>query len=75
MRITPARLFLALLGFFLWLGLSLALLRGWAPALVSSRDTVMVILGFALPLIWLAATATLAWHLFTKRRSAANPKE
>lgn len=75
MRITPLRLFLILLALFAWLGLSFVLLRGWAPALVSSRDTDLVILGFALPFVWLAATAAVAWHLFTKRRAAANPKE
>ena len=75
MTITPFRLLLALLAFFLWLGLSLALLRGLAPAMVSSRDTPMVIAGFAIPFIWLAATAALAWHLLTKRRAAATPKE
>lgn len=74
-RLNPLRLFLALICFFLWAGLSLALLRGWAPALVSSRDTGMVILGFVLPLIWLAASASIGWHLYTRRRAAANPKE
>ncbi|WP_278438364.1 hypothetical protein [Pseudomonas oryzihabitans] len=75
MRITATRLFLVLMGFLLWAALSFALLRGWAPALVSSRDTAMVILGFVLPFIWLAATASIAWHLFTRRRAAATSKE
>lgn len=75
MRITATRLFLALMGFLIWAALSLALLRGWAPALVSSRDTAMVILGFALPFVWLAATVAIAWHLLTRCRAAANPEE
>lgn len=75
MRITPTRLFLALIAFFLWAALSIALLRGWVPTLVSSRDTAMVILGFALLFVWLAANAAVAWHFFTKRRTAAIPKE
>lgn len=75
MRITAIRLFLAMMGFLVWAALSIALLRGWAPALVSSRDTAMVILGFALPFVWLAANVAIAWHLFTRRRAAATPEE
>ena len=75
MRITATRLFFTLMGFLVWATLSLALLRGWAPALVSSRDTAMVILGFTLPFVWLPASAAIAWHLITRRRAAANPEE
>ncbi|WP_145012406.1 hypothetical protein [Pseudomonas oryzihabitans] len=75
MTISPLRLFLAVIAFFFWLSLSGALLRGFAPALVSSRDTAMVILGFAIPPIWLAASAAVAWYLLTKRRTAATSKE
>jgi len=74
-RTTPLRLFLTLMAFFAWLALSVLLLRGWVPALVSSRDTALVLFGFAIPFVWLAANAALAWHLFTKRRAAATHTE
>ena len=61
---------------FLYLVISLAVLRFIAPALVSSDSDGLVIIGLALVAIWLIASIVLAYHLFTKRRTqAATTKE
>ena len=56
---------------FLYLVISLAVVRFIAPALISSESDGLVIIGFALLAIWLIASITIAYHLFNKRRAPA----
>lgn len=56
---------------FLYLVVSLAVLRFIAPALISSESDGLVIIGLTLVVIWLIASITLAYHLFNKRRAPA----
>lgn len=56
---------------FLYLVISLAVLRFIAPALISSKSDGLVIIGFAMVVIWLIASITLAYHIFNKRRTSA----
>lgn len=61
---------------FLYVVISLAILRFVAPALVSSDSDALAAIGLALIAIWLIGSLTLAYHLFNKRRvSAAITKE
>ncbi|AYN09502.1 hypothetical protein [Pseudomonas putida] len=61
---------------FLYLVISLAVLRFISPALISSDSDGLVVIGVALVAIWLIASITLAYHLFNKRRpEAATTKE
>ncbi|NBF13056.1 hypothetical protein [Pseudomonas sp. Fl4BN1] len=69
--IKPGRLFLRLLMALLYLALTLAILRGIAPAMISTDSTPMVILGLSLIALWLISSICLAIHLFKKRRSSA----
>lgn len=75
MPMTPLRLFLALISLLAWLGVTFFLLRSAAPALVSSTDTLLVLIGFALSPVWLIASGCVALHLFQKRRAAASATE
>lgn len=56
---------------FLYLVISLAVLRFIVPALVSSDSDGLVIIGLTLIAIWLIASITLAYHIFNKRRAQA----
>ncbi|HGY9636482.1 TPA: hypothetical protein ACOJPK_001921 [Pseudomonas putida] len=56
---------------FLYVVISLAVLRFVAPALVSSDSDALVAIGLALIAIWLIGSLTLAYHLFNKRRASA----
>ncbi|MND86144.1 hypothetical protein D3C76_103290 [compost metagenome] len=56
---------------FLYLAISLAVLRFIAPALISSESDGLVIIGLTLVVIWLIASITLAYHLLNKRRAPA----
>lgn len=61
---------------FLYLVISLAILRFIVPALVSRESDGLVIIGLTLIAIWLIASITLAYHIFNKRRAqAATTKE
>lgn len=66
---TPLRLLFLILAAAAYLAVSFTLLRGIAPALVSSRDSLMVAFGFAIPVLWLAASASTALHLFNQHRA------
>lgn len=69
MHLTPLRLLWLLSISAAFLIVSFVLLRGVAPALVSSRDSLMVGLGFLIPVLWLVVTATFAFHLYTRSRN------
>ncbi|WP_054890604.1 hypothetical protein [Pseudomonas sp. NBRC 111129] len=56
---------------FLYVVISLAILRFVVPALVSSDSDALVAIGLALIAIWLIGSLTLACHLFNKRRASA----
>lgn len=74
MNLPPIRtldLLIGLIGTLLYIFISIAVLRFIAPALISSQSNELVALGFMLIAIWLVATITFAFHLYTKRRSAA----
>ncbi|MGV5345587.1 hypothetical protein [Pseudomonas aeruginosa] len=47
--INPGKLFLICIALLAYAGLSVALVGGIGPALVSSRDDVLVFAGFAIP--------------------------
>jgi len=74
--IKPGRLFLRLLTALLYLALTIVILRGIAPAMISTDSTMVVVLGFSLIAFWLIGSICLVTHLLNKRRSsAANTKE
>ncbi|WP_444757169.1 hypothetical protein [Pseudomonas sp. A014] len=69
-------LLIAVTSALIYLAISLAVLRFIAPALVSSKDDALVVIGFTLIGIWLVASIGLLNHLVNKRRApAATTKE
>ncbi|WP_425327970.1 hypothetical protein [Pseudomonas nitroreducens] len=70
----PARLFLICLVALLYAALTLALLGGVAPAMVSSTDSLLVGLGFFIPGVWLIGTGCLGLHLYLKFRACAEKR-
>lgn len=70
----PGRLFLICLAALAYAALSLVLLGGVAPAMVSSKDSLLVGLGFMVPGIWLIGTGCLALHLTLKFRACAEKR-
>ncbi|ANI16797.1 hypothetical protein A9C11_23740 [Pseudomonas citronellolis] len=71
-QLSPLRLLTAGLALLLTLAMTVAVLGGVAPALVSSDDTALVAVGFLLPALWLLGLACAGLHLFNKRRRAAH---
>lgn len=69
--LSPFRIFLLCLAALAYAALSLVLLGGVAPALVSSKDTLQAGLGFLVPAVWLIASGCLALHFFIKFRHQA----
>ncbi|MDF5919882.1 hypothetical protein P4133_10840 [Pseudomonas aeruginosa] len=69
--IKPGKLFLICIALLAYAGLSVALVGGIGPALVSSRDDVLVFAGFAIPGVWLIASVCLGIHLANTRREEA----
>ncbi|MBH9406298.1 hypothetical protein I5K83_31080 [Pseudomonas aeruginosa] len=69
--IKPGKLFLICIALLAYAGLSVALVGGIGPALVSSRDDVLVFAGFAIPGVWLIASVCLGIHLANPRREQA----
>ncbi|EMI6701322.1 hypothetical protein JVX99_29300 [Pseudomonas aeruginosa] len=69
--IKPFRLFSLCIAALAYAALSVALLGGIGPALVSSRDDVLVFAGFAIPGVWLIASVCLGIHLANTRREQA----
>lgn len=70
----PGRLFLICLAALAYAALSIALLGGIAPAMVSSTDSVLVGLGFLVPAVWLIGTGCLALHIVLKFRACAEKR-
>lgn len=68
-------LLLRLLAALLYLALTLAILRGIAPAMISADSTPVVLIGFLLIAAWLIGSVCIAANLINKRRAPAAPKE
>lgn len=76
--ISPVRAFLLGLAALLYAAVTLAVLGGVAPAMVSSSDDILVVSGFALATAWLLATGCIALHITNRIRASAEqstPKE
>lgn len=58
-----------------YLAITVAVLRGVAPAMISSDSTPLVLIGFLLLAIWLISSICLANHLINKRRVPAATNE
>ncbi|ANY85955.1 hypothetical protein [Pseudomonas putida] len=70
-QISTLRLLLVLTYTAMYFAFSLAVLRFIAPALISGKSDILVIIGLALIAIWLIWSITLAYYLLTKRRAPA----
>lgn len=58
--------FLRGLAFLIWFAATLAVVRGIAPMMISSRDDIAVVLGFLLAAVWLLGSACYGYHLITR---------
>ena len=68
-------LLLRLMAALLYLALTLAILRGIAPAMISTDSTPVVLIGFVLIAAWLIGSICIATHLINKHRAPAAHKE
>jgi len=68
---SPGKLFLLVITLLAYTALSLIVLLGISPALISARSDILVLAGFMVPAVWLTASLCIASHFFNKRRKSA----
>lgn len=58
--------FLRGLAILIWFAATLVVVRGIAPTMISSRDDLSVVLGFALAAVWLLGSGCYGYYLLNR---------